>query len=167
MGVALVWVVLSAPGVPEEALALELCGGQSKVLMRSVGITDNQIERLCRKANRVGSLLSLNVSKTRNELGYCRLTLVLGNHSTEYLNALVISSAQGWFDSFRFNNIHPGGTGYASANSKILLDCEELNALKLTLLWPISLRIGDRSPGGGQLHRYRPHLRHPILAWKP
>jgi len=159
-------MALLAPGLLREAEALELCGAQAKTLMKSVGIRQEQMEELCRKAAQAEARLSLSVTGARNELGYCRLTLALANHSTEYLNAMVLSSQHPRFDTFRFHNIQPGGTGYASANSNILLDCEELKELKLALLWPISLRMGDRSVNGRSLARYRPLLHHPILTWK-
>ncbi len=61
----------------------------------------------------------------------------------------------------------PGGTGYASASSRILLACDELDRLGLALHWPASLRIGDRSLNGRRLRRYKPVLLGEVLAWKP
>lgn len=147
------------------AAAIELCGTKARVLMRSVGISEVQIERLCAEAARASALLTLNLVRAEDELGYCRVTLALTNNSTEYLNSLVVASEGARFDLFRFSNVLPGGTAYASANSRILLACDELPDMKLTFHWPVSLRIADRSPDGRHLQRYKPYLLDPILGW--
>ena len=164
------WLVpfLLIPGIPFPGGALsamELCGAQSKVLMRSVGITTTQISALCTKVERSSVSLTLAVHRTEDELGYCRVTLALINRSAEYLNSLVMTTEKSRFDLFRFRNVSPGGTGYASANSRIPLSCVELGEVKLTFHWPASIRIGNRSPRGLNLNHYKPALLDNKLAW--
>jgi hypothetical protein len=59
----------------------------------------------------------------------------------------------------------PGRTGYASARSRILLACDELPEIRITLRWPASLRIADRSPTGQRLERYKPLSLDPVVRW--
>lgn len=151
--------------LPGDAHAIELCEAQSKTLMRSVGITEQQIKALCAKAARSRALLALALVRAEDELGYCRVTLALNNNSTENLDSMVISSIKNRFDLFRFNNVFPGGTGYASANSRIPISCQELHEVKLTFHWPASLRIGNRAPSGFKLRHYKPVLLDAKLAW--
>ncbi|HKI99205.1 MAG TPA: hypothetical protein VKB51_12095 [bacterium] len=158
-GLAL-WVM--APG---QARAVELCSREGRTLMRSVHIRESQIRALCEKEARAAAPLTLRVSRTVDELGHCRVTLALVNNSTLYLNALVLTVEEARYVPFAFRNITPGGTGYASSNSRILMACSELRELRLVFHWPPSLRIGDRSPDGQQLLYYRPYLLDSRLAW--
>lgn len=160
--------LLLIPGLPfpgGAVSAMELCEAQSKVLMRSVGITESQISALCARVESSRVSLTLAIHRTEDELGYCRVTLALINHTAEYLNSLVMTTVKSRFDLFRFRNISPGGTGYASANSRIPLSCDELGEVKLTFHWPASIRIGNRSPRGSNLRHYKPALLDNILAW--
>ena len=145
--------------------AVELCSAEGQALMRSVGIGESQIAAVCEKAARASAPLTLSVQRTQDELGYCRVTLALTNNTTLHLNALVLTVEQARYDGFHFRNVLPGGTGYASANSRNLLACDELVPAPLTFHWPVSLRIGDRTPVGRQLLHYRPYLLDPRLAW--
>lgn len=165
LAVLVVLALAALAGWARPARAIELCGEESKVLMRSVGVSEHQIAELCRKARQASALLSISLVRRRDELGYCRVTLALRNNSTEYLNALSLASVNGRFEIFRFANILPGGTGYASASSRTLLACDELDALGLTFYWPASIRLGDRPLNGRTLERYRPVLMDPLLAW--
>ena len=164
------WLVpfLMLPGIPFTGgglSAMELCEAQSRVLMRSVGITEAQVSALCTKAERSRVSLTLAVHRTEDELGYCRVTLALINRSPEYLNSLVMTTEKSRFGLFRFRDISPGGTGYASANSRIPLSCDELGEVKLAFHWPASIRIGNRSPRGLNLRHYKPALLDNKLAW--
>jgi hypothetical protein len=150
---------------PAPAAGVELCGPEAQTLMRSVGIAQAQIDALCAKVARAAAPLTLALVRTRDELGYCRVTLALTNNSTLHLNVLVLTVEDARFHPFRFLNVLPGGTGHASANSRVLLACDELPELKLVFHWPASLRIGDRSPTGQQLAHYRPQLLDPVLEW--
>lgn len=149
------------------ARAIELCSGQSKTLMRQAGIGEEEIARLCRLAKTAGALLKIRLRRTENELGYCRVTLALENDSTAYLNQLTLTSVDGRFEIFRFQNVLPGTTGYAAARSRVLLACDELKRIRLGFHWPASLRIGDRSPRGARLERYKPALLSDVLYWNP
>ncbi len=91
--------------------------------------------------------------------------MALHNNSTDYLNQLALASLDGRFEIFRFHNIMPGTTGYASARSRILMACEELPEIGIVLRWPASLRVGDRSPRGRRLERYKPTLLDPVVRW--
>jgi hypothetical protein len=148
------------------ARAIELCGEESNALMRSVGISEAQIERLCHKVRQATALLAVSLVRRENELGYCRVTLALRNNATEYVNSVTLTSLDARFENFRFGNVLPGGTAYASALSRIPLACDELNGVKLTFLWPASLRVGDRPLGGRLLEHYKPVLLDPLLRWK-
>lgn len=163
VGLALAALAALAAALP--AGAVELCSAEGRALMRSVDISEAQIAAVCAKAARASAPLTLDVQRTQDELGYCRVTLALTNNSTLYLGALALTVEQARFHPFRFHDIPPGGTGYASANSRIALACDELGAVKLTFHWPVSLRIGDRSPTGRQLEYYRPYLLDSVLAW--
>jgi hypothetical protein len=162
VGLALLVALLAAPSA---ARAVELCSAEGQALMRSEKITPAQIERLCDKAARAAAPLTLTLRRTRDELSYCRVTLELINNSTQHVNLLVLTVEEARFHPFQFRNVAPGGTGYASANSRILMSCSELDERKLTFHWPASLRIGDRTPSGMQLQHYRPYLLSPRLAW--
>ncbi len=152
---------------PAPASAIELCSEEGRELMRSVDIPQAKIDAVCEQAARASAPLTLRVRSTRDEQGYCRVTLALINNSTLYLNALVLTVEEARFPPFEFRNITPGGTGYASENSRILLACNELQTEKLAFRWPASLRLGDRVPTGRQLLHYRPYLLDPRLAWSP
>ena len=148
------------------ARAAELCSAQAADIMRQAGISEEQIRRVCELAQRTSAPLSLGLSRAEDQSGYCRVTLLLRNNSVLYLNQLTLTSVDGRFEIFRFSDILPGGKGYASANSRILLNCDELDDVKVEFHWPISLRIGDRSLVGQQLARYRPLLLSEALRWK-
>jgi len=150
---------------PAPAAAVELCSVEGRALMRSVGIREDQIVALCAEAARASAPLTVAIKRTEDQLGYCRITLALTNNTTLHLNALVLTVERARYDAFRFLNVSPGGTGYASANSRSLLACDELGQLPLTFHWPVSLRIGDRAPTGRQLLFYRPTLLDARLAW--
>jgi len=152
-------------GTAAPARAVELCSAEAKGLMREAGITEAQIERLCRLARQAGALLALDVRRLTDELGYCRVTLALHNNSLEYINSVALTSAKGYFEIFRFYDILPGGTGYASANSRILLACDELAQIKLVFHWPASMRVADESLQGARLNHYKPVLKSPLLGW--
>jgi hypothetical protein len=147
------------------ARAVELCSQEGRALMRSVHISEAKIKAVCEKEARGSAPLTLRIHRTEDELGHCRVTLALVNNSTLYLNALVLTVEQARFAPFHFSNISPGGTGYASASSRVLVDCVELREVRLAFHWPPSLRIGDRSPDGQQLLYYRPYLLDRRLAW--
>lgn len=150
---------------PRPAQAMELCSPESLELMRSVGITGPQIRSLCAKAAQARHRLTLSVAKTEDAMGYCRVRLVLANLSTEPVDSLVLTVERARFEPFRFTGIPPGGTGYASSNSRILLDCDELREVKLVFHWPPSLRVAGRVLSGRRLLYYRPQLLDPALAW--
>jgi hypothetical protein len=161
LGVALAGLLAA----PAPARAVEICSAAGRALMRSADIGEDRIQAVCRQAERAAAPLTLGVKRTEDEIGYCRVTLSLTNNSTLYLNAMVLTVEEARFHPFQFRNISPGGTGYASANSRVLMSCSELGERRLTFHWPASLRIGDRSPTGQQLQHYRPHLLSPRLAW--
>ena len=161
----LLLAVMVAMMNPSRVGAIELCGQESRELMRSVGIAEDKVVALCKRAAQARHRLTLGLGETKDALGYCRVKLVLVNLSTEALDSLVLTVDQARFEPFRFAAVAPGGTGYASANSRILLACDELQALKLTFHWPPSLRIGGRVLEGRQLLYYRPQLLHSALAW--
>ncbi|MBI3993364.1 MAG: hypothetical protein HY342_08820 [Candidatus Lambdaproteobacteria bacterium] len=148
------------------ARAVELCSAQAADIMRQVGIGEEQIRQACELAQRNSAPLALDVRRAEDQSGYCRVTLELRNNSVLYLNQLTLTTVDGRFEIFRFSDILPGDKGYASANSRILLDCDELEQVKMEFHWPISLRIGDRSLVGQQLTRYRPLLLSDALRWK-
>lgn len=162
---AAVAVALLLGAAPRPAEAVELCSPESLELMRSVGITDAQIRTLCAKVAQAKHRLTVSVAKTEDAMGYCRVRLALANHSTEPVDTLVLTVDGARFEPFRFTGIPPGGTGYASSNSRILLACDELRDVKLVFHWPPSLRVAGRVLSGRQLVYYRPHLLDPALAW--
>ncbi len=157
--------LLGLLGSASGASGIELCSPEAKGLMRKAEIGAEKIERLCRMAARTRSLLSLSMKRGEDELGYCLVTLALHNNSTDYLNQMALASSDRRFENFRFHNIMPGTTGYASARSRILLACDELPRLGISLRWPASLRIGDRSPQGKRLARYKPALLDKVMRW--
>lgn len=148
------------------ALGVELCSRRAGTLMRSVGIKEGQIRQLCEKLRRSEALLTLEVVRRKNQIGYCRITLGLRNNSTETVEALVLSSEDSLFELFHFANVLPGGMAYASANSRILMACGELEQVKMVFHWPAGMRIGGRTPGGSQVERFKPLLLDSALAWK-
>lgn len=150
---------------PSGAQALELCSGESKVLMRSVGITEGQISELCAELERAHSPFALNIQRRQDELGYCRITLALTNNSTQTLDVMVIAAEDADFELFRFGEVRPGGTGYASGRSRELMLCRDLDEHGVVLRWPASLRIAGRSPGARLLQRSKPLLMDPALKW--
>lgn len=162
---ALGLVLAALLAAPAPARAMELCSAESRELMRSVGIADSRIEALCERARRAEALLAVSLVRLQDELGYCRVTLSLQNNTTEFVNSLALSAADSRFEIFRFTGILPGGTGYASASSRILLACDEVDEIGLSFHWPASLRVGDRSLSGRMLERYKPVLLHPALSW--
>ena len=147
------------------ARAVELCSREGNNLMLKVGIRRAKINALCRKLKERGARLAISVRRSENELGYCRVTLALKNNSTEYLNRLILTSAGGKFEIFRFHNIMPGSTGFTSAKSRILIGCDELRELKIRFNWPAGIQAGDRILRGRGLERYKPVLEKGILVW--
>lgn len=147
------------------ARAVELCGAEGIGYMRAAGISEAQIGRVCELASRRSGVLALDTQRLENELGYCRVTLSLRNNSQQYLNAMTITSEESRFEIFRFSNILPGDVGYASARSRILMDCDELAQIKLRFHWPVSLRMGDRPVQGTRLAPYKPVLLSEVMAW--
>jgi hypothetical protein len=145
--------------------AMELCESRSRDLMRSVGITPDQIERLCELEAEASRLTRLSLRRTEDENGYCRVTLALKNDSIHHINTFALTSANGRFEIFQFFDISPGGTGYASAASRALMACEELRELKVVLRWPGSVRAGDRPLQGKQLDQFKPALSSKDLKW--
>ena len=163
---ALLVLVLVLAWTASPAAAIELCSEEARGMMAQAGIGQAKIKRLCKMAQRSSALLTLSLRRGEDELGYCLVTLALHNNSTLYLNHLSLISADGRFDIFRFHNIMPGRTGYTSARSRILLECEELQEIGIRLRWPASLRIGDASPRGKRLARYKPLLLDSAMRWK-
>lgn len=145
--------------------AVELCGSEGIVYMRAAGISEARIRRVCELASRRSGVLALDTQRLENELGYCRVTLSLRNNSQQYLNAMTITSEQSRFEIFHFSNILPGDVGYASARSRILMDCDELAGIKLRFHWPVSLRMGDRPVQGARLAPYKPVLLNEVMEW--
>ncbi|MBI4083713.1 MAG: hypothetical protein HY423_14000 [Candidatus Lambdaproteobacteria bacterium] len=150
---------------PARAEALELCGEESRTLMKQVGITARQMQELCALAERASALLTLEFRRAENEIGYCRVTLALRNNSLDYLNALILTTADSRFENFRFGDILPGSTGYTSASSKFLFDCDELGRVKIVFLWPGTVRVADRTLQGRRLAQFKPALLSGVLAW--
>jgi hypothetical protein len=148
------------------ARAIELCGDQSKQLMRSVGITEQQIERLCEAAAEASRLTRLSLRRVEDEAGYCRVTLALRNDSIHHIDSFALTSENGRFEIFRFADIIPGRTGYASGLSRSLMDCEELRELAITLLWPGTVRADGRPLQGRLLDQFQPVLLSEELQWK-
>jgi len=149
----------------EPAAAIELCSDRSRELMRSAGITAEQIDRVCELAAESSRLTRLSIRRTEDENGYCRVTLALRNDSVHHINAFTLTSANGRFEIFQFFDIIPGGTGYASAASRSLMSCGEVPALKVPLRWPGSVRAGDRPLQGRQLEQFKPQLLSKDLRW--
>ncbi len=159
-------LVLVLAWTASRGAAVELCSEEARGMMKQAGIAQAKIDRLCKLARRSSALLTLSMRRGEDQLGYCLVTLALHNNSTLYLNQLALPSADGQFDIFRFHNIMPGRTGYASARSRILLACEELQEVGIRFRWPASLRIGDASPRGNRLARYKPLLLDGAIRWK-
>lgn len=151
--------------LPRPAQAVELCSEEGRALMRSVHVSEAKIRAVCEKEARASAPLTVRIVRARDELGHCRVTLALANNTTLYLNALVFTVDGARFAPFHFRNITPGGTGYASATSRVLTACSELREVPLAFHWPPSLRIADRSPEGARLLHYRPYLLDSRLAW--
>ncbi len=78
----------------------------------------------------------------------------------------MLSSVDSLFGLFHFADVLPGGTAHASANSRILMACDELGRMNLRFHWPAGLRIGGRTPGGRRAERFKPYLLDAELAWK-
>lgn len=133
--------------------------------MKKVGVTKTQMDKMCKMARVSSSVFTLSISRKENELGYCRVTLLLNNNSSRYINQLSLTSVKGLYEIFRFHNILPGMKGYSSSLSRSLLACDELSELGIRFHWPISLRVDDRSVGGGTLEQMRPRLLGKILKW--
>lgn len=164
-GAALLWLAMLAALLPRPLPALELCSRESRDLMREAGIRADKIATLCKLAERSTARLAISLRRRENELGYCLITLALHNNTTQYLNRLSLTSANGRFDIFRFHNIPPGTTGYASARSRILLACDELREIGLAFRWPAVVRIGDRALEGRGLDHYKPVLLDKVMRW--
>lgn len=147
------------------AQAMEMCSAEAKGLMRKAGIREDKIEAVCKLAARSQAPLAISLRRREPELGYCLVTLALRNDSIQYLNRLSLTSADGRFDIFKFHNIPPGSTGYAAARSRILLACDELGEIGISFRWPATVRIGDKSPQGKRLERYKPLLLNKLMRW--
>ena len=158
-------IVLGITGMVAEGQAIELCSAQSKVLMRSVNISNKTIGALCRKATLSTSILAISLQRSEDQFGYCRVTLALHNNSAEYLNTLSLTSLEGLFETFQFDNILPGRVGYAAASSRVLMECAELPEIRIRLHWPPTLRIADKAPTGRLLQHYKPVLLDSFLHW--
>jgi hypothetical protein len=152
--------------MPLPAWAIELCGEPSKTLMRSVGITEQQIQRLCEAAEEASRLTRLSLRRAEDESGYCRVTLELRNDSIHQIDSFVLTTAGGRFEIFRFHDVIPGRSGYASALSRSLMDCRELAELGVEFIWPGSVRADGRALSGRLLDQFRPALLGKELRWK-
>lgn len=144
---------------------IELCSPKSKQLMRSVGIAPERIERLCVAAERASRLTRLTIRRTEDELGYCRVTLALRNDSIHHIDSFIFTSEGGRFEIFRFYDILPGTTSYASGRSRTLMACDELPELRLTLRWPGTARVDGRPLQGRRLEQFKPALQSEELTW--
>lgn len=151
--------------LPARLNGVELCGRQGKTYMREAGIGPDKIKRVCALASRKVGLLTLKIHRTQDELGYCRVTLILQNNSLVYLNKLSLTSTESRFEIFLFSDLLPGAKGYAGAKSRILMGCDELEELTLGFHWPASLRMGDRALQGSRLRQYKPLLLSRALRW--
>ena len=147
--------------------AVEICSDQGVRMMREAGMDSGKIRKMCDQHQSRKSPLSISYRRGEDELGYCRVTLSLENRTSEYLNQLTLTSVGGQFEIFRFHNILPGTTGYATAKSRELLSCDEARELRLGFHWPVSIRIGDKNPQGKRLEYYRPGFADSILYWTP
>jgi hypothetical protein len=145
--------------------AMELCSDKARELMRSAGITAEQIQRLCDLEAEASRLTRLSIRRAEDEGGYCRVTLALKNDSIHHINTFTLTSANGRYEIFQFFDIIAGATGYASAASRSLMSCDELPALKVVLRWPGSIRAGDRPLQGRQLEQFKPALMSKDLKW--
>jgi hypothetical protein len=156
-------MVMLLPGRP---IAQDICSKEGQALMRRANIAANKIRNACALAKRDNAMLAIAMKRREEALGYCLITLSLRNNTTQYLNHLSITSRKARFEIFRFHNIQPGATGYASAKSRILLACDQLEeAGGIEFLWPSSLRIGDRYPRGDRLERLKPRLLDAAIRW--
>lgn len=151
--------------LPARLNGVELCSRQGKTYMREAKIGEDKIKRACALASRQVGLLTLKIHRTQDELGYCRVTLILKNNSLVYLNILSLTSAESRFEIFRFSDLLPGATEYAAAKSRILMDCDELEEITLAFHWPASLRMGDKALQGSRLRQYKPILLSRALRW--
>ncbi len=165
VGLAVLLALTGLPALPAPAAAIELCSPEARGMMAQAGIARAKVERLCKMAARGSALLTLSLKRKENELGYCMVTLALHNNSIRYLNQMALVSADSRFDIFRFDNVLPGETGYASARSRILLGCDELREVGIRFRWPAGIRIGDRSPRGKRLERFKPLLLDKAMRW--
>ncbi len=145
--------------------AVEMCSAQGREFMRRAEIAEVRIERACELERRNLSLLTLAVEGAEDQSGYCRVTLALHNNTLRYINHLTLTSVAGRFEIFRFSNIVPGATGFASANSRILMGCDELDTIKIEFHWPPSLRMDDRGLQGRQMRPFKPVLLDTALRW--
>lgn len=161
---AIFLLLASAPG---PARAIELCDEKSIELMRGVGITDAQIRRLCEAAEDASRLTRLSLRRTEDEAGYCRVILALRNDSIHHIDSFVLTTENSRFEIFRFVDVIPGRTGFASGLSRQLLDCEELAELKVVLIWPGTVRADGKPVSGRLLDQFRPELQSKELRWKP
>jgi hypothetical protein len=134
--------------------------------MRSVGISEQQIERLCEAAAEASRLTRLSLRRAEEEAGYCRVTLALRNDSIHHIDSFALTSENGRFEIFRFADILPGRTAYASGLSRSLMDCAELREIAITLLWPGTVRADGRPLQGRLLDQFQPALLSKELQWK-
>jgi hypothetical protein len=145
--------------------AIELCGDKSRELMRSAGISADQIARLCELEAEASKLTRLSIRRTEDENGYCRVTLALKNDSIHHINTFALTSGNGRYEIFQFFDIIAGATGYASAASRSLMSCDEVPELKIALRWPGSVRADDHPLQGRQLDQFKPALASKDLKW--
>ena len=151
--------------LPRRAEALELCSAESRALMRKASISETKIVKVCALARQADAVLAISIMRREDALGYCLVTLALHNNSIKYLNQLALVSSDGRFEIFRFDNVQPGARGYASAKSRILLECDELEETGgITFHWPASIRIGDRHPVGARLNSRKPKFLMELLC---
>lgn len=164
--VAVLALMLPLLAMTRAAWGVELCSREGDDFMLKVGISRERIDRVCALVRLTAAPLTITLQRTEEELGYCRVTLALQNRSTEYLNQLALTTAKGRFEIFKFHNILPGTTGYASAKSRILLGCDEVAEMKIRFHWPPSMRIADRALQGRRLDNFKPVLIGEILLWQ-
>jgi hypothetical protein len=151
---------------PGRLAAQDICSREGQALMRRAGIAGKKAQSACALAKQDNSTLGISLKRREEVLGYCLITLALHNNTTRYLNHLSMTSRNASFEIFRFHNIQPGETGYASAKSRRLLKCDELEETGgIEFLWPPSLRIDDRHPTGIRLERLKPRLLDAAIRW--
>jgi len=166
-GLILLAVLALFMALTDQAKAVELCSRQSNLLMQQEGISEEKIRSLCERVRKASALIAIKIESREPELGYCRVTLSLQNNSNDFINSLTMAVEKSAFELFRFESILPGGTGYASAKSRILMACDELEEVGLGFIWPVTLKKDDKVLHGRELRRFMPVLLDSMMAWKP